>query len=651
MSLNKRTAYELVGLSILTLLLYWPSFQFDFVNFDDQLYILNNAFIQHPSLSGLLDGSGTGNFHPITMLSLWLDYWLGSGSPVQFHITNVIWHLLNTLLVFFLVGKLLPNRAGVSFFVALLFAIHPMHIESVAWISSRKDVLYTFFYLSALIAYIQYLNTEAKKYLFITFFAAIISFLSKPAAITLPVALTLIYYLKFGKIDVKKLLPIAPLFLGSLIIGLLTLQLQQDAAINTLETYSIFERLGFACYGLYFYIIKGILPTGLSPMHPYPPSQELLELSFLAPVFLGLLFLAFGLFYARKNKVFLFAFLFFLLNLVLMLQLVSVGRAIVSERYSYLCYIGLLLALVILLDAVPTVKKVKSVFYVLSLVIGIPFFLLASQQLSIWKNSEALWNKAIEVYPQDWFGFIGRGNHYKDSSQYAKALADFSTAIQLAPERFDNYFNLGDLQHQLGNTQEAIQIYSRAIELRPDYEQAYINRGQFYIAVSDGARALADFNQAISLNPNSHLAYNNRGNLYLLIGNQEVAITDFSTAIELNPGYAQAWFNRGTARLNADLENAKQDLEQAIIIDPNYFDAYNNLGSVYVQLNEYASAARTYTKALQINPEEASTWLNLSIVQQNMGNYSGALGSALKAREQGAQVSDTYINQLKAAII
>lgn len=648
MNVNKKVYLELLSLVIITLGLYWPSFQFDFVNFDDQVYVLNNEFVLNPSMASLLDGSGTGNFHPITMLTLWLDYWLGGNSPVMFHITNVLWHLLSSILVFFFVKRVLPDKIGAAFFVALLFAIHPMHIESVAWISSRKDLVYAFFYLGSLIAYFDYLKNQQKKYLIIALIAGVISLLAKPAAITLPIALVLLQYWKFGKINIKSILPLLPLFIGSLIIGLLTIQLQSGASINDLETYSAIERISFALYGLFFYTYQSIMPGDLSAMHAYPNASEMLEWGFLLPVIVGIILLIAGLIASRKNKTLGFAVLFFLLNLVLMLQLVSIGRAIVSERYTYMCYLGLFIAVVVLLNSIPAIQKKKSIFYMLSIAVGLPFLYASGKQLRVWENSETLWSKAIVENPKDWFAYIGRGNYYKEVAKPSKALADFEKAIQLAPDRFNNYFNLGDLQNQLGRTQQAIDTYTKAINLQPDYTTAYINRGQFYITIGDGAKALDDFNQAITIDPNSFLGYNNRGNLYLLTGDQKAAVSDFNKAIELNPNYAKAWYNLGTAYLNSKPQLAKSNLEKAITLDPNYFDALNNLGSIYYQSQEFDQAIKAYAQALQINVHAANTWLNLSVVKNSTGDYSGALESALQARKEGAQVSNTYLDQLRS---
>lgn len=650
MNLDRRSIFELLGIVLITLILYGPSTQFDFVNYDDQVYVLENTFVQSPTMNSLLDGSGTGNFHPLTMISLWLDHTFGNGSANMFHVSNVFWHLLNVVLVFFLVQRLLPDRRGVPFFVALLFAIHPMHIESVAWISSRKDLVYTFFYLSALIVYHQYLKKQQKQFLVYTLVLGVLSLLSKPAAITLPVALTLLYYWEYGTIQTKKLLELAPLFLGSIIIGLLTIQLQSNDAINDLETYSLVERMGFALYGIYYYTIQSIWPSGLTAMHPYPAGDEMTSASFIVPMLVGSILLLLAAGGLKKDRKLGFGILFYFLNLVLMLQLVSIGRAIVAERYTYLSYLGLFLVFGILLSSIAKIKENKSSFYVLSVIVGGLFFFISIQQVRVWENSETLWSKAIQENPQDWYGYIGRGNYYQEIGKDVKALADFEKAIQVAPDQIDNYFNLGDLQYKMLQVKKAVATYSRAIEQRPDYEQAYINRGQFYIALQDGASALADFNQAIVLNPNSYLAYNNRGNLYLMVGNISEAVSDFNKSIEINPDYANSWYNRGTALLNSDLQSAQRDLEQAVAINPDYFDAYNNLGSLYYQKNDLEQASWAFTQALQINEHAGSVWLNLSVVKNSLGDYNGALENALRAQKEGAQVADSYLNQLRSNV-
>jgi tetratricopeptide (TPR) repeat protein len=638
---------ELSLVIFLTLVLYWPSFQFDFVNFDDQVYVLNNTFVQSPSFKSWLDGSETGNFHPLTMLTLRLDQVIGNGQAGVFHMTNVLWHLLNTILVYLIVSKMLPQVRGGAFFVALMFGIHPMHVESVAWISSRKDVVYGFFFLLSMLSYWEYLKTNRKWLLMITLVTAILSFLGKPASIVLPLVLGLVYYLKKERLVWKELFPIGLLLLGSIAIGIATLQFQSGKSINNFETYSLLERGMFALYGIGFYTLKSVIPVGLSPMHPYPSLDDLVTTSFIGFLLLGLLFLIGVGVMSKKNKWILFSGGFFLLGLILTLQLVSIGRAIVSERYTYIAYVGLFFLVVVVLNNIEKIKSNNVKFYALSGILGLPFFFLSMQYLRSWQNSETLWSKAIQENPDDWYAYIGRGNYYEKQGLFNNALTDFKHAVSAAPDREEVYYNLGDLQFKLGFTKDAIITYSAALNLNPTNSDAYVNRGQFYVSENRGDLALSDFNHAIQLDSNAAQAYINRGNLYLLSGNRIQATSDFTRAIKLDPLSSSAWYNRGTAEIGNDLSSAEQDLLKAVELDQNYFDAYNNLGSVYYQLNDLNKAEWAFTNATNLNPSSGSTWLNLSVVKNQKGDHRGALECALQAKSNGVEVSGSYLDSLK----
>lgn len=646
--MQKSTKIEILILTVITLILYWPTLHFDFVNFDDQVYVLQNEFIQNPSFFNLLDGSGTGNFHPLTMLSLALDNAIGKGDPGIFHFTSLLLHLINSVLVWLLVHRLFPNKTGLAFMVALLFAIHPMHIESVAWISSRKDVMYTFFYLLSMLAFLKFLDSNTKKFLYYAMIFGALSLLSKPAAITLPIALLGMDYFRNNKLSWKQIIRVIPLTIGSIIIGLLTISLQKEDAINTLDAYSILDRIQFAFYGISYYFTHGFIPSHLNAMHPYPSELGMTDSSFLLQVGLGLLMVVLGGYYSLKNKAFGFGFVFFLLHLILVLQLVSIGRAIVSERYTYVAYIGLFIAMGTGIHQITPIKLQKKVLYVLAIGIGLPMIIVSFKQIPVWTNSETLWTKVIANHPNDWYAYIGRGNYYRDSQQYPQAITDYQNALKVAPKQFENYFNLGDLQHALGKSTEAIETYSKAIQLNPNYSQAYANRGQFYSETNQVQKALNDFNQALALDPENYLGYNNRGNLYLAMGQTEQSISDFSRCLEIQPDFEQAWFNRATAQINTNPKQAIADFNKAIELNPEYIDAYNNLGSLYYQIGNYASASSAFISAIEIQPEMASIWLNLSIAQNAMGEYSHALFNAKEAKRLGANVPDNYIQDLQS---
>lgn len=646
--MQKRSKIEILIIVVLTLIVYVPTLQFDFVNFDDQVYVIKNTFIQNPTISDILNGSGTGNFHPLTMLSLALDNTIGKGEPWIFHFTSLMLHLFNTALVWMFIQRLCPNKTGLAFMTTLLFAIHPMHIESVAWISSRKDVMYTFFYLLSMLSFLEYINTDKKKGLYLTILFGTLSLLSKPAAITLPVALLGIEYFKKNTVNWNSIFRLIPLTIGSIAIGLITISLQKEDAINTLDSYSIINRIQFALYGISYYLTHSIIPTNLCAMHPYPSVLEMGDASFLIHMGFGLLILIAGAYYSSKNRNFAFGFVFFLLHLILVLQLVSIGRAIVSERYTYVAYVGLFLAIGIGLYPLVSVKRQKYTLYYFAIGLGIPMTLISIKHIPVWKNSETLWTQVIETQSKDWYAYIGRGNYYRDTQQYPAALTDYKTALKVAPNQIDNYFNLGDLQHDLGMLKEAIQTYSTAIKLNPEFAQAYANRGQFFMEANHSQNALNDFNRAITLDPKSYLAYNNRGNLYLALGNIESAVSDFSKCLEIKPDFEQAWFNRATAQISNNPVQAILDFNQCIALNPQYIDAYNNLGSLYFQMGNYSSAATAFISAIKIQPKTGSLWLNLSIVQNAMSDYSNALFNAKQAKELGADVPDRFIQNLQA---
>lgn len=645
---NRSIQIQLFIIATLTLLLYWPTLGFDFVNFDDQVYVLNNPFIQNPTLQNLFNGSETGNFHPITMLSLYLDQFLGNGAAKNFHFTNMLLHLLNSLLVFELIRKLFPKASYLPFFVAVLFAIHPLHIESVAWVTSRKDVLYTLFYLTVMWSYIKYIETEHAKYVGLTLLLGILAIFSKPTAITLPVALWLILFLQQKNNLLKKHLVIYGLLtLASVFVAYKTFSLQSVDAVNSVAIYGVVDRIGFAGYGICYYMLNALFPSNLAPMHPFPSKEEMQSMGYIFMCVLGIIVPAGIAWWNRKKPNLLFALGLFLLSLMLTLQLVSVGRAIVSERYTYFAYIGLFLLIGLILHKIPFFKDQPKALLFATAIVALPQFFIAKKHVPTWQNSHTLWTKAIEVHPTDWYGYIGRGNYAEEVGDYIQALSDFQQAIQVAPQKFQNYFNLGDLQFKVGLTSEAVQTYTSAIAINPNYADAYINRGQFYLQLNQSENALSDFNQALALEPTSPIAITNRGNVYLQTGQTNLAIADFTQAINNSPTYAAAWYNRGTAQSNTNPQQAISDLSQAINLDPSYFDAYNNLGSVYYNLNDFNNAKTQFQYALQINSQAGNVWLNLSIVHFQLGDYRNALQSAQNAKNTGTPVSSSFLDQIK----
>lgn len=648
---NKRWSIALFTIVIVAGICLFPTLFNGTVNYDDDTVVFQNPIITNFSFSDIVvlfkQGVG-GNYHPLTTISFILNYKLSGESPFSYHIFNLILHLFNTILVFVFIRKLTDNNFKITLITALFFGIHPMHVESVAWIVERKDVLFAFFYLFSMIFYISY--TKNKSYInYILFtFLGVLSLLSKPAAVTLPIALILIDYFQNNKITLKDVFSKTPLFLGAFFIGIATVFIQKDDALSDLNQFSILEKLGFGCYALSNYIIKSIMPIGFSVMHPYPQDTNIWMIKLIISVVFvgGLIF--FLIKKGLKNKFIVFGSVFFVINLVLVLQFVSVGRAIFSERYSYLPYIGLFFVIGFIWDEVR--KKNRRYYQLMNVLLMVLFVYCAVatfNQSRVWESSQTLWSKVIKEYPDDWYAYIGRGNFYRDQNELKKAIADYNVAIKLYPRNYQNYFNRGDVYKKMNRYQKAIADYNKAIAINPNYVQAYINRGQYLSELQRFDEALLDFNKAIDMESNIPQAYINRGNVFLAQNKWNDALEDYNKAISLNDDLFEAWYNRGNIWLyTSNYDKATSDFTQAITIAPTQMNAYNNLANAYYQKGELPKAIQVYGSMIERVPSFVDAWYNRSIVYFQLGNKKQALKDAIKAKSLGKEIPQSYFDQL-----
>src|SRR6185436_1427079 len=365
----------LVPVLILTAAFFLPMLNNGFTNWDDELYVTQNPLLKGPDWEGMFTRAEASNYHPLTMVSLAFNYIIGGFDPFSYHLVNWLLHILNTGLVFLFVHKISGRKNFVAAFVAIIFGVHPMHVESVAWISERKDVLYAFFFLLSLLQYWKFIETNKRSnYIFCLLFF-ILSLLSKPAAIILPLVLLLLDYWKSGSVNKKMVIEKIPLFLLSFIFGYITVKVQSADAIAGLDVWPLWTRFFFACYTIMIYAVRFIVPYPLSAYHPYPSLDSLGLPVYLSPLFmialLGLLWLK------RKDRLFVFSVLFFVANLLLVIQIVSIGLTIVSERYTYIPYIGLAFFVGMLLNKYLNSAKallIKATPFIIGIVFGIISF-------------------------------------------------------------------------------------------------------------------------------------------------------------------------------------------------------------------------------------------------------------------------------------
>lgn len=555
---------------IVTTLAYISIFNNSFTNWDDDYYVTINNLLREPDWKGIFTQPVVGNYHPLTVLSFAFNYQLSGLSPFSYFLLNLLLHLANTYLVYRFIMIISGEKKWVAIFCALIFGIHPMHVESVAWVSERKDVLYTFFFLLSLIQYWKYIkgNNNSGYWYSLIFFT--LSLMSKPAAIILPVILYLLDYWKGRSMSKKLHYEKMPFFILSIIFTLLTLK-AQTIAIAGLEVFPLWTRFFFATYSLLIYSLKFFIPYSLSTFHPFPSVNDLGLLIYQSPIFVAIL--AVALVYFRKNKLVIFSVGFFIVNLLLVLQIVSIGNTLISERYTYVPYIGLSFLFGMLLNNYLKGKTGLIGWSILGILI-IVFGYLTFQQTKVWQNSEVLWTNVIKKHPEAPLPRSSRADAYHKkaidpANQKIKdsllnlALKDCDIAIKNGPNIFSTYRTRGMINLLLNRNKEAIEDATKLISISKDlpaeYANAFLIRGTGYMHNNDLTKAIDDFNTCLSLSPMNDNAYANRGVCYYKISEFNKALEDYNKAISINPA-GDYFLNRSSCYyMMGQMDNARAD--------------------------------------------------------------------------------------------
>ena len=605
--------YYLAGsVSLVTLAVYLYALQNEFVDWDDGDYVCNNPFIR--SFNGaffrwaFLDFYAA-NWHPLTWISHAIDYAVWGLNPLGHHLTNNILHAVNTFLVVLLVVRLVASQQAdkltdfhdtplMSHFsrvtliaagtTGLLFGLHPLHVESVAWVAERKDLLCGLFYLLSVLAYVRYARAMSlvnssfslpgvkgtghsvrgtmqsalavtsppyvpgplpsyKGALFSALCFFIFALLSKPMAVSLPVVLLILDWYPFKRIRsvetcvtvlIEKL-PFAALSLGSAILTVLAQR--ADNALALMEAVPFTPRILLASRSLVYYLWEMIWPVNLVPYYPYPRTIDLLSLTYLLPLGLVIGITTVCVVVAKPYRLWLSVWSFYVVTLLPVLGIVQAGGQSMADRYTYLPSLGPFL-IVGLVSAwvwvkVTALRKWGPMVPLLSAVLALCIFAamgyLTINQIGIWKNSIELWSAVIEKEPTNSFAYFKRGAAFFKMGRPDKAIADYNRSVALAPFHFEAFYGRGLALSRIGQFNEAIKDYTTALYIKPKYADAYNQRGLTYSYAGQYGKALEDISKAIELNPMNADAYINRGNLYLSAGSRGLAMSDFQKACDL----------------------------------------------------------------------------------------------------------------------
>ena len=633
--------YIYLLLFISCLLVYFNSFQNELIyNWDDGAYVYENPYISSlnwNNIKAIFTSFYPGNYHPLTLLLNALIYHFVGNESFLYHFVQFIFHVLNTFLVYKFIS-LLQNKKWISIGVALLFAVHPMHVESVAWISEMKDVLYTFFFLLALITYHYYVNKPDKKtkwYLW-TIFLFILSLLSKPSAVIFSVVLLAmdLYYERLWRWRtwIEKI----PFFLLSLGFGIITILAQEGAIQELGPVLKGYERALIVIYSYILYLWKFFLPINLSAAYPYPIKDGgvLPTEYFIIPIaFIALCVIVYLL---RKNKKFIWGILFFTINLLMVIQIIPVGGMIASERYTYIPYIGLSFSALTLMEKY--IKNIKLNYVILGIIVVI-FTFLAHQRTYYWRNGDVLFSDVLNKYPRYAYGYNNRGflywDHYaidiyKDNPQMKekyveKALQDFTKAINLDYTYAEPFLNRGILYYNTGRPDQALADFNRFLELKPDNPDGLLNRANTLSTLGRFKEAIPDYNKYLTIKNDDPKAYMWRGIAYFNIQNYDSAIIDFNKSIEIDPDYYEPYYWLGVIYYNQkDYSNALKYLDLSISKNSNNANSYIWKGLCYMNMNEYHKAIEQYSKAIEIDPNNSTAYINRFNAYRLIGDIANA---------------------------
>jgi len=608
----KRVTLLALLIGACAILVYLPALNLGFVDWDDNNYVYDNPHILTLT-SGFIRWAFTtvevgGNWHPLTWLSLGMDRLLWGTGPMGFHSTNILLHGLNTALVTILASLLIFSRKNAvpgvgegrpisgrgmmitAAVTGILFGFHPIHVESVAWISERKDVLYSFFYLAGILAYIRYASSRSNgivrepfyrgrssRLYFLTLLLFVLSLLSKPMAVTFPVVLLILDWHPLGRFGSAEqrfsvYLEKLPFF---------ALSLASSVVTTAAQTLQPFTKLPFlyrflnGTHSLVMYLWKMLVPLNLLPFYPYPNDISPLSVRYLSALLIvaGIAVSCVVLYKLKRGRSWIAAWGYYLVTLLPVLGFIQVGTQSMAERYAYLPSLGPFLLTGLGL-ALVVEKKYEApsepilLRYSVLVVLGILAVSLSSltvRQTGIWKDGLTFWNYVIEKEPaRAHNAYNNRGTIYLNRGQLEDALRDFDTAIRINPYYLIYYSNRAQAYIRLKNYTNALKDLTAAVTLNPAYLSGYVYRAMMYDWQGEHDKALADLTTTVTLKPDFVLGYYNRGLVELSIGHYDEAIDDFSKALTLDPNSRESYFYRGKAYLKSGrAKQAEQDFEMA----------------------------------------------------------------------------------------
>jgi Flp pilus assembly protein TadD len=653
MKSSHKTVIIWAGLIFLvTVLTYIPAMRTGYI-WDDDSYVTENSTLR--TADGLrriwLDPKALPQYYPLVHTTFWVEYHLWQLHPFGYHLVNVLLHAFNAILLLLVLQYL---RVPGAWLAAAFFALHPVHVESVAWITERKNVLSGFFYLSSALAYLRFANvtgdpantglssvidpltsTESSRswgfYAF-SLFLFLCALLSKTVTCTLPAAILLVLWWKRGRIYWRDILALVPFFIAGAVLGLATVWLEKHHVYAQGEEWalSFVDRLLVAGRALWFYAGKLVWPHKLTFIYPRWQIDSGVWWQYLFPLAaVAVIFILWSL-RRRIGKGPPVAVLFFAGTLVPALGFFDVYPmrfSFVADHFQYLASIGLIaLAAAGITTLFGRLGPWQSTIgLVVCMAVLFVFGVLVWKQGNIYKNAETLYRDTISKNLNAWMAHNNLGVFLEEHGNLDEAMAHFAKAIKIKPDYAIAHYNMAEILAHQEKFEEAMAYNLEALRIKPDYPKPYKSLGMIYARQGKTDQAMLHFFKALRLNPYYASAHNNLGALLARQGKLDEGIAQLSEALRILPDYPKAHNNLGEALMRSGkINQAAFHLRQALKLKPDYPDPHNNLGVLLARQGKINEAIAHLSEAIRIEPDSTEAHYNLGTMLARQGDFEEA---------------------------
>ena len=604
-------------LVLLIVLVYWPLRSHTFVKYDDDKYVTENRNVNSglslENIKWAFTTSHASNWHPLTWLSHMLDCEIFGQSYGAHHLVNLTFHIANTLLLFIVFHRMTKSPLA-SVFIAALFALHPLHVESVAWIAERKDLLSTFFWILTMWAYARYVGQPKPATYLLTFLFFALGLMAKPMLVTLPFVLLLLDYWplerfeldgdflkRFGRLVFEKL----PFFVLSVTSSVVTFFVQRaGGSMVAMESFDPGIRIGNAAVSYIQYIGKMFWPVKLAVLYPHTGAKFSMPSGWICAAIVLLLTVCF-IYLGQRRKYFTVGWLWYLGTLVPVIGLVQVGVQAMADRYTYIPLTGLFVIIVFAAaEFIGQIRWRKIIAGCLALIVIAGLSLLTHMQLKHWRDSATLFKHTLKVTRNNHIMLNNYATFLKGSGQFDLAIGYFTEALKLKPDSAEVHNNFGDAMYNAGRIDEGIKYYKKAISLNPQLAAAHYNLAIALAQYGKTDEAINEYKKAIEIRPENLDTLSNLAYLLAEHSRTDEAIAYYEKTLAIEPNHIITHGRLGLAL--AALGKTDEAIEHFLIVlkaKPYDFEMHCNLGILFQRQGDIEQAAIQYRKTLQIKPD------------------------------------------------